>query len=171
MHGVVSARRLRRRLGGGKWNCLRVGSVWVWPRRTGVRGCGWREFGEHDGFDLPRERFEFSFDDRPDDVVVESIVAVDQAVSHADDLVPGDLGVTLLEGFRQPRGRFADKLNQALAGALEQEVGGEFRLGPARKESPRLGTEIEDLLEGFLWVMIAHRALTRSVARPPGGGG
>ena len=52
--------------------------------------------------------------------MIERVVPVDQAVSHADDLVPRDFGVTSLEGFGEPGRGSANEFDQALAGALEQ---------------------------------------------------
>lgn len=60
--------------------------------------------------DCPSKVANLRLDNVPDEVVVDTEVAVDQAVSHASHTPPFDLGVFLFEIGGNPLGGFSDNL-------------------------------------------------------------
>jgi len=66
---------------------------------------------------LPHQRGQVLFHRLPEDVQVQEIVAVDQAMSHVDDFRPRDSFPPLTELFGDLRCRLTDELHKASQGA------------------------------------------------------
>ena len=94
----------------------------------------------------------------PEDAMVDQVVAVDEMISRAGDVLPGNIFSSSLEFGRKSPYAFADDLDASL------QCG---RLLPVRKEGvermggtqcPGLLGRVTNLSEGDSWVTTAHES-------------
>jgi len=94
----------------------------------------------------------------PYNVVIHSIVTVNQTIAHPDDFPPRDLLVPLPQLLRQPRCSFADQFHGAFGSQLVLPVG--FKFPPAP-----LIPKFRSLLRKFLNLLECHQRITSAHKR------
>ena len=82
--------------------------VACWANATNPLALFWRDYL----FQAGDERRQVSVDGVPKDIVVHKIIAMNEPVTHADDLRPWDFPIAGLNVTWNLAGSLADKLNQ-----------------------------------------------------------
>lgn len=111
-----------------------------------------------ESIELGDEGLDFLADDLPQSVVIDPVVAVDEAISHRDDLRPGDVRGARARRFGDSSRGFADDLDEFDQREEEDAVAVEVVAGLAFADRERFEGMIAHVPNGNRVVMPRHRS-------------